>query len=82
MSGSFLMNSKNKTWAFTVAVLILNFSLTGCATSDGGSDLQKRQTVECPDSLMLICEGRGEPSSGGDEEIPQYDRCYCRPRPN
>ncbi len=53
-------------------------------SSCAGSNEQttpRRQTVECPRSMMLICEGQGEPSKGGDEEIPGYDRCYCRARP-
>lgn len=56
--------------------------LGACASNSGDSPLQPRRTVECPPSLMMICETRdGEPSSAGDEEMPQYERCICRPRP-
>ena len=55
--------------------------LSACATGNNPAT-PPRQTVECPGSMILICEGRDtEPSKGGDEEIPQYERCYCRARP-
>ena len=67
------------------AILVICTSLSilaGCASSGGGSDLQRPQTSECPVGMMLICEGRGEPSRGGaEEEIPNYDRCICRIEP-
>jgi hypothetical protein len=60
-----------------LTLLILN----ACASA-GDPATPRRQTVECPGSMILICEGReSEPSKGGDEEIPQYERCYCRARP-
>lgn len=60
-------------------MLISLFLLGGCA-SQSDSPLQPRRTVECPPSLMLICEGDNEPSSA-DDEMPAYERCYCRARP-
>lgn len=71
------MNMKRNLFAGTCLAL-----LGACGTTGGDSPLQPRRTVECPPSLMMICETRsGEPSSAGDEEIPQYERCICRPRP-
>lgn len=62
--------------------LILPMSVLGllaaCATtpSDG---VRRTQIRDCPIGMVLICESSRdqEPSSAGDEEIPQYDRCRC-----
>ena len=72
------MRSLTRQVLFIAGNLLLLVALAGCATTSG-SDLQRRQTTDCPNGLMLVCEGRGEPSRGGaEEEIPQYDRCVCR----
>lgn len=56
--------------------------LTACASSSGDSQIKPRQTLECPYGMMLICESQtNEPSSGGDEDIPEYDRCHCQLNP-
>ena len=59
--------------------------IAGCASSSSGGEheLQRPQTTDCPVGMMLICEGRGQPTRGGAEkEIPNYDRCNCRIAPN
>lgn len=61
------------------ASLALALLLSSCTTTDGNK-VQRRQVTECPGSMVLICEGSNKPSSGGEEETPAYDRCYCRSR--
>jgi len=48
----------------------------GCvaAPTDG---VRRNRMQECPPGQVQICKGDNEPSSGGDEEIPEYDLCYC-----
>lgn len=59
--------------------LALSILLSSCTTTEG-NNLQRRQVTECPGSMVLICEGSNKPSSGGEEETPVYERCYCRSR--
>jgi hypothetical protein len=56
--------------------------LTACASDTSNPTIKPRQTLECPYGMTLICESRNEPSRGGDEEIPEYDRCHCELNPN
>jgi len=62
-------------------VLLLVLSLLGGACATGPSDGPRRSQIrDCPVGMVLVCETASDqdPSKGGDEEeIPQYDRCYC-----
>jgi len=62
-----------------IPLWLLTLLVGACATapSDGP---RRSQIRDCPVGMVLICEtARDEElSSGGDEEIPVYDRCYCR----
>ena len=72
--------AQKSTLARWIIGLIALSSVNSCATPDGKPTLQRRQVTECPDGMILICESDNPPSSGGDEEIPGYERCYCRSR--
>jgi len=52
--------------------------LGSCTTTDGPR-VKRDRTRDCPPGQVQICESRQqrEPSSGGDEEIPEYDFCRC-----
>ena len=52
--------------------------LASCAT-EPSNGIRRTQIRSCPIGMVLICEtGRDqELSQGGDEEIPEYDTCYC-----
>ena len=54
------------------ALLLAN----ACSTSPG---VQRSEIRDCPIGMVLICETRKdeELSRGGDEEIPEYEHCYC-----
>jgi len=70
--------------ARTVLLAAMLLCLTACASNPNDSNnptIKPRQTLECPYGMMLICESRNEPSRGGDEEIPEYDRCRCELNP-
>ena len=60
--------------------------LQACATTDDGNGqvLQQNRVRDCPFGTIQICESRNqrEPSRGGDEEIPAYERCRCEPYPD
>ena len=61
-----------------LSLLILLMLASACAT--GPTDGARRTQIrDCPVGMVLICESTRdqEPSSGGDEEIPEYDRCRC-----
>lgn len=62
--------------AITLSTVLL---LAACAASPREPGLGRNQIRDCPPGMVLICESSRdqEPSSGGDEEIPLYDRCYC-----
>jgi len=60
-----------------IAGLLLAASGIGACASDGAIR-PRPQIRDCPPGEVLICESRAEPSRGGDEEIPVYERCYCR----
>ena len=51
--------------------------LASCA-STGETPRPPRQITSCPPGEVLICESREPPSTVSDEEIPAYERCYCR----
>ena len=50
--------------------------VSACGTSSG---TRRSQITDCPIGMVLICETRREQelSRGGDEEIPEYEHCYC-----
>jgi hypothetical protein len=60
-----------------ISVLVALFIASACTTTPGGP--RRTQIRDCPVGMVLICEtGRDQqPGSGADEEIPEYDRCYC-----
>jgi hypothetical protein len=61
-----------------VTLLITSFLLSACTSVDG-ERVKRDRTRECPPGRVQICESRTqrEPSRGGDEEIPEYEYCYC-----
>lgn len=52
------------------------FFLSACATPADG--VQRSRMRDCPPGTVQVCESRQEPSQGGDEEIPLYERCTCK----
>ncbi|MDH3439936.1 MAG: hypothetical protein OEM63_04225 [Gammaproteobacteria bacterium] len=60
---------------------LIAVSLLGSACATGPSDGPRRSQIrDCPVGMVLVCVSASDqvPSKGGDEEeIPQYDRCYC-----
>lgn len=70
--------------ARTTLLAVTLLYLVACASTASDPNnpkIKPRQTLECPYGMMLICESRNEPSRGGDEEIPEYDRCRCELNP-
>ena len=61
----------------TLTLLVAAVLATACSSAPPGP--RRSQIRDCPVGMVLICEsGRPqEPASGGDEEIPEFDRCYC-----
>ena len=57
------------------AIVVLSVA-SGCGTSSG---TRRSEITDCPVGMVLICETRNdqELSRGGDEEIPEYEHCYC-----
>ena len=68
---------QNRTLFPVVALLMSSIVMTSCANT-GGPAVPRRQITECPPGMVLICTSRQPASKGGDEEIPQYEHCYCR----
>ena len=78
------MHYASTTIARTALFAAILLCLTACASNASDSNnpkIKPRQTLECPYGMTLICESRNEPSRGSDEEIPEYDRCYCEVNP-
>jgi hypothetical protein len=74
-----MRNASTATVRTTLLAAMLLY-LTACASNASDPNnpkIKPRQTLECPYGMVLICESRNEPSRGGDEEIPEYDRCHC-----
>ena len=70
-----------KTITTIISVAML---LAGCASSapTGEPEVNRNRVRECPPDMIQICETRqGRASSGSDEEIPEYEYCYCEPYP-
>lgn len=67
----------------TIIAISMVFTLGACATSSQQDGVRRDPIRDCPDGTILICESftQQEPSRGGDEEIPQYDRCRCELAP-
>jgi len=59
-----------------LTVLSALLAVSACTTSPGP---RRSQIHDCPVGMVLICKTHKdrELSRGGDEEIPEYDRCYC-----
>ena len=57
----------------TISALVL---VGGCETSSG---TRRSEITECPIGMVLICETKRDRdlSRGGDDEIPEPERCYC-----
>ena len=65
-------------------ILSVTVLLAGCASStpSGEPELNRNRVPECPPETVQICERReGRASSGSDEDIPEYEYCYCEPYP-
>ncbi len=60
----------------SMLLVIVALGLTGCAAPTGGG-VKRTQIRDCPAGMVLFCESRNEPSTGGEEEIPEYERCRC-----
>ena len=62
-----------------VIMTILSLALGACASTPQEPGARRSQIRDCPVGWVLICETAKaqEPSQGGDEEIPEYDRCTC-----
>lgn len=56
--------------------IFLALFLTACAAPVDG--VQRTRMRDCPPGTVQICESKQEPSRGGDEEIPLYERCTCK----
>jgi len=66
-----------ETTRLVLATAIAGAFVAACAAPIDGA---KRSRIrDCPVGQVLICEDRTTraPSRGGDEEIPEYDFCYC-----
>lgn len=63
----------------TITGISAALMLAACATSQPEGGVRRDRIPDCPVGTILICESATleEPSRGGDEEIPEYDRCYC-----
>jgi hypothetical protein len=70
--------ASQQTFLRRITSLIVLSCIAACTAPERNPELQRRQVTECPDGMILICEGSNSPSRGGDEEIPGYERCYCR----
>jgi hypothetical protein len=59
-----------------VPVLITLVLASACTTSPGP---RRSEVRNCPVGMVLICETRKDQqlSRGGEEEIPEYEHCYC-----
>lgn len=67
-----------KTTTTVIAVLVM---LCGCASAPNDGARRDRMR-DCPDGMVQICETRRESlPKGDDEEIPEYEFCYCEPLP-
>jgi len=64
----------------TSTLAIFSLALGACSSTPTGPTTKRTQIRDCPAGMVLICETRRhqEPSAGGDEEIPEYDHCYCK----
>jgi len=63
----------------TSSILMILLLLNACATTPVGG-VKRNRMHDCPPGLVQICETREQhPSKGGDDEIPEYETCYCEP---
>lgn len=61
-----------------VAAFIFALLTSSCGTNKAPAQ-PRRQITSCPEGMLLICTtNKQEPSKGGDDEIPQYERCVCQ----
>ena len=60
-------------------ITILACGLLGACATEPSDGVRRSQIRDCPVGMVLICESRRDqdPSSAGDEEIPEYDFCRC-----
>ena len=60
-------------------ILLVSTVLVGACASSPPPGVRRSQIRDCPVGMVLICESGKpqEPASAGDEEIPEFDRCYC-----
>ena len=58
---------------------VIAASLAGCASAPTDGGIRRTQIRDCPVGQVLVCETRRvqDPSRGGDEEIPEYEFCFC-----
>lgn len=57
-------------------LIALALNLGACATNPAGG-VKRTQIRDCPPGTVLFCESRQQPSTGSEEEIPEYERCRC-----
>jgi len=59
--------------------LLVSALLIGACAASSPPGPRRSQIRDCPVGMILVCESSKpqEPASGGDEEIPEFDRCYC-----
>ena len=59
-----------------ITMMLALYLVSACAASTG---TRRSEITDCPVGMVLICETRKdqELSRGGEEEIPEYEHCYC-----
>jgi hypothetical protein len=60
-------------------LIVISLALGAGAATPYDPAAPRSQIRDCPPGWVLVCESRRpqEPSAGGDEEIPEFDRCIC-----
>jgi len=62
----------------TTITLIATMLILGACASTPDDGVKRKRMRDCPLGMVQICETREqEPSKGGDEEIREYEFCYC-----
>ena len=59
-----------------ILTVVATLLIAACSAPSG---IRRDPILDCPISMVLICETSRdqEPGNASDEEIPQYDRCFC-----
>jgi len=59
-----------------ILTVVATLLIAACSAPSG---IRRDPILDCPISMVLICATSRdqEPGNASDEEIPQYDRCFC-----